>query len=138
MVEALAARFQDEAKLWHQRLGHLSYGTMARRVRDQAVTGMRVTATELQAKTRKTCKTCVLAKHAADPHPESNSRAKAPLALIHSDFMGPMKSKSAGGNVYILTAVDDYSGYAQIVPLKHKNEASGALKKVLLSWERRR
>ena len=133
MVEALAARFQDEAKLWHQRLGHLSYGTMARRVRDQAVTGMRVTATELQAKTRKTCKTCVLAKHA-----ESNSRAKAPLALIHSDFMGPMKPKSAGGNVYILTAVDDYSGYAQIVPLKHKNEASGARKKVLLGWERRR
>ena len=135
-VEALAARFQDEAKLWHQRLGHLSYGTMARMVRDKAVTGMKVTAAELQAKTRKTCKTCVLAKHAADPHPESNSRAKAPLALIHSDLMGPMKPKSAGGNVYILTAVDDYSGYAQIVPLKHKNEASGALKKVLLGWER--
>ena len=72
-VEALVARFQDEAKLLNQRMGNLSYGTIVRMVRDQAVTGMIVTAAEPQAKTRKTYKTCVLAKHAADPHRESNS-----------------------------------------------------------------
>ena len=49
--------------------------------------------------------------------------------------MGPMKPRSARGTVYILTAVDDSSGCTQIVPLKHKHEASGVLKKVLLGWE---
>jgi hypothetical protein len=43
---------------------------------------------------------------------------------------------SQGGNEYVLTIVDDYSGYVDITPLKHKGEATEAIKKVLLGWER--
>jgi transposase InsO family protein len=134
-VPALALCY-DKAELWHRRLGHLSYDTMLKMVRHGTVTGMDVTESQVRAKLKSTCKICMEAKHAADSHPESRSRATEPLQRVHSDLMGPMRPMSKGGNEYVLTIVDDYSGYAEITPLKHKSEATEAIKKVLLGWER--
>jgi hypothetical protein len=109
---------------------------MLKMVKNEAVTGMDVTEAQIRARMKSTCNICMEAKHTADSHPESRSRSTEPLQRIHSDLMGPMRPMSQGGNEYVLTTVDDYSGYAEITPLKHKSEAGEALKKVLLSWER--
>eukprot|EP00892_Ulva_mutabilis_P010789 jgi/Ulvmu1/8082/UM004_0319.1 len=50
--------------------------------------------------------------------------------------MGPVRPASVGGNAYVLTAIDDYGGYAAVVPLKYKSEASEELMKITLGWAR--
>ncbi len=132
---ALAVR-PSKADVWHQRLGHLSYGTMARMVKDGAVSGLDVSEQEINAKASQICEVCIKAKQAAATHQASTSRAAMPLELVHSDLMGPFRPMSAGGNLYLLTAMDDHSGFAAVRPLKHKSEASGELKKIIKAWER--
>ena len=134
-VKALAAG-KGSAELWHARLGHLSYSTMARMVRNGTVQGLEVSERELKSKTEEACDVCIKAKHTAASHPASDTRASRPLELVHSDLMGQFKPISAGGNQFLLTATDDYSGFAAVRPLKHKSEASDAFKKILLAWER--
>ena len=134
-VQPLCAR-QEMAELWHRRLGHLSYATMLQMVRDGAVNGMELTEKQLRAKIGTVCTTCVKAKHAADSHPRSDTRATTPLELVHSDLMGPIRPASAGGNHYILTAVDDYSGHAEMILMSSKADAGAELTMLLLKWER--
>jgi transposase InsO family protein len=50
--------------------------------------------------------------------------------------MGPMRPVSQGGKEYVLTAIDDFSGYAEMAPLKDNSEAGDALETILLRWER--
>ena len=109
---------------------------MARMVRNGTVQGLEVSERELKSKTEEACDVCIKAKHTAASHPASDTRASRPLELVHSDLMGPFKPMSAGGNQFLLTATDDYSGFAAVRPLKHKSEAPDAFKKILLAWER--
>jgi hypothetical protein len=123
-------------QLWHQHLGHVSYDTMARMVKTQAVVGFDVDEKELRSKVSETCDVCVKAKHTEASHTPSRTRAAQPLDLIHSDLMGPLSPAPAGGNRYLPTAIDDYSGFAAIKPLKYKSKVSASLKMILLAWER--
>jgi transposase InsO family protein len=133
---AMTARKLSEAELWHQRLGHLSYETMAQMVNHGAVKGLSVSAKALRKKAAAVCNSCDMAKHAAKPHPQSDSRSRQALELVHSDLIGPFDVESAGGNKYILMAIDDFSGVAAVKPLKHKSEASAELKAICIRWER--
>jgi hypothetical protein len=133
-VKGLVAK--SNAEVWHQRLGHLSYSTMAQMVRNGAVDGMNVSEEDLKAKSLEVCDVCVKAKQTAESHKASENRATAPLQRVHSDLMGPFSPVSAGGNVYLLTAMDDYSGYAAVRFLRHKSEASDNLRQMICSWER--
>jgi transposase InsO family protein len=132
---ALAVQ-RSKAEVWHERLGLLSYGTMARMTQDEAVEGMDVSIKELKCRMSEVCEVCIKAKQAAVSHVESDSRAVQPLQLVHSDLMGPFKPASAGGNLYLMTPLDDYSGYAAVKPLKHKSEATAELKLIITAWER--
>jgi hypothetical protein len=62
------------AELWHQRLGHVSYDTMARMVKTQAVVGFDVDEKELRSKVSETCDVCVKTKHTEASHPPSRTR----------------------------------------------------------------
>jgi len=44
------------------------------------------------------------------------------LEIIHSDVCGPMQTITPGGKRYVLTMIDDYSGYTEIFLLAHKSE----------------
>jgi transposase InsO family protein len=108
---------------------------MARVVKTQAVVRLDVDEEELRSKVSDTCDGCVKARHTEVPHPPSSTRAAQPMN-IHSDLMGPLTLISADGNRHLLTAIDDYRGFAAIRPLKYKSEVSASLKKILLAWER--
>ena len=123
----------DRAKLWHQRLGHVSNGALQAMQRNQMVLGWEK---EPQFPSTPVCDTCMSAKQAAAPFPPSSSKTKAPLELLHTDLMGPFTPISAGKSQYIITIMDDYSGFAAVKPLKHKSDASAALKHVVCLWER--
>jgi hypothetical protein len=85
---------RDKAELWNIRLGHLSYDTMLKMVRDGAVTGMDVTEAEVCTKMKGTCDVCMEATHVAGSHPESDSKARAPLQRVLSDLMGQARPVS--------------------------------------------
>eukprot|EP00644_Phytophthora_capsici_P002677 jgi/Phyca11/106021/e_gw1.11.352.1 len=55
---------------------------------------------------------------------QSSSRVKtqAPLEVIHSDVMGPMRTRTKGGARFVVTFVDDFSRYVHVYLLKSKAE----------------
>lgn len=82
------------------------------------------------------CDVRMKAKQVAGMHTESASRAVESLQLLHSDLMEPFTPASVGGNLYLLTAVDDYSSFAAVKPLKYKSEATTELKNIITEWGR--
>ncbi|CAI7865136.1 unnamed protein product [Closterium sp. NIES-53] len=57
--------------------------------------------------------------------------AKAPLALVHMDVVGPTRVPSLLGSHYFLTIVDDHTRAVWVYPLKSKGEVAAA---VLKEW----
>jgi len=56
------------------------------------------------------CVPCIQGKHHRYSFKVSKSpRATEKLALVHSDVIGPMKTKSLGGSRYILSFINDFS-----------------------------
>ena len=67
-----------------------------------------------------TCRGCALGKNAKKFFPDSESRSKEILDLVHSDLCGPMTIASLGGYDYYVTFNDDYSWKTWIYFLKTK------------------
>ncbi|CAI7869928.1 unnamed protein product [Closterium sp. NIES-53] len=61
----------------------------------------------------------------------STGPAKAPLALVHMDVVGPTRAPSLSGSRYFLTIVDDHTRAVWVYPLKIKGEVAAA---VLKEW----
>ncbi|CAI7786228.1 unnamed protein product [Closterium sp. NIES-53] len=57
--------------------------------------------------------------------------AKAPLALVHMDVVGPTRAPSLSGSRYLLIIVDDHTHAVWVYPLKTKGEVAAA---VLKEW----
>jgi hypothetical protein len=60
--------------------------------------------------------------------PNSDSKAKRVLDIVHSDVCGPMSTTSLRGYVYFVSFIDDYSCKTWIYLLKAKNEVFGKFK----------
>ena len=52
--------------------------------------------------------------------PASGKQASCPLALVHTDLIGPMPTEPHSHARYILTFIDDYTGYALLSSLQAK------------------
>ena len=74
------------------------------------------------------CKGCVQGKNVKHSFPNSDSRAKRVLDIVHSDVCGPMSATSLSGYVYYVSFIDDYSRKTLIYLLKAKNEVFGKFK----------
>ena len=46
-----------------------------------------------------------------------------PLQLLHMDLIGPSKTMSLGGKLYVLVVFDDFSIFTWVMFLAHKDEA---------------
>ena len=60
--------------------------------------------------------------------PNSDSRAKRVLDIVHSDVCGLMSTTSLSVYVYYVSFIDDYSRKTWIYLLKAKNEVFGKFK----------
>jgi hypothetical protein len=47
-------------------------------------------------------------------YPPSGKRATHPLGLVHTDLIGPMPTESRSLAHYVLTFINDYSGYSLV------------------------
>ncbi|CAL9244194.1 unnamed protein product, partial [Arabidopsis halleri] len=99
---AMMAKNED-ATIWHKRLGHTGYSNLRIMQSKDMVVGLPKFKVEAEK-----CESCILSKHSRDPFSkESETRARVKLELIHSDLCGPMQNLSINGNRYILTFIDD-------------------------------
>ena len=107
---------EDSYELWHQRFGHIAKNAL--RQAPFHVTGL---PTVLSPVDPSPCKGCALGKMHDRSYPASEKRATHPLGLVHTDLVGPMPMESRTRARYVLTFINDYSGYALVAFIDRKS-----------------
>jgi len=107
---------ENNSRLWHLRLGHVSEKGM-NVLEKQGCFG--------QSKLGKLefCEDCIYGKASRASFNKAVHRTEAILDYIHSDLWGPAKVTSHGGNRYYMSFIDDYSRRVWVYLLKHKSDA---------------
>jgi len=77
------------------------------------------------------CKGCALGKMHDCPYPPSGKCVTCPLGLVHSDLVGPMPIELRSHAQYVLTFIDDHSGFAVVVFLHTKDAVSQHFKSMV-------
>jgi hypothetical protein len=111
-------------ELWHRIFAHLHYKALP------SVSKMVTGLPKIQEKPDSVCKGCAQGKNVKHSFPNSNSRAKRVLDIVHSDVCGPMSTTSLSNYVYYVSCIDDYSRKTWIYLLKAKNEVFGKFKRI--------
>jgi len=117
-TEIANVHVKEDAKIWHERYGHIGYDNLKKVIR--MVDG--INPRMLKLTDDRICHTCIEGKQTKLPHKKERNRAKRPLQLIHSDLMGPITPVSHEGNRYILTFIDDFTHFTVAYLLKSKSE----------------
>ncbi|KAG8482698.1 hypothetical protein CXB51_024274 [Gossypium anomalum] len=108
----------EDTKLWHQRLSHANFNSMARMVSKKMVENFTKTV-----QNEGVYEVCQMGKQARLPFPTNTSwRASTKLELVHTDVCGPMRTESLSGNRYFILFIDDCTKYCWVYFLKHKSE----------------
>jgi len=118
-----AGSSENNKKLWHNRLGHLSYESI--KTLSVQVDGMKLDASTIPSEK---CSDCVESKQSQLPYNQSRKRATRPLELIHSDLCGPITPESFDGKKYVLTFIDDYTHFTIAYALESKSEVTHYMK----------
>ena len=105
----------DRSRLWHLRLGHMSFHGMSELSRRGLLGGDKVDELEF-------CEECVYGKQKRVRFMSGKHTTKGPLDYIHSDLWGPARVTSVGGASYMLTIIDDFSRKVWSFFLKHKGD----------------
>lgn len=128
-----AANIAVSADIWHKRLGHPSCGVMQKLQNPGVVSNLHVVG---KLSEQDVCVSCIQAKQSRLPFPSSDSIATERLGLVHADVIGKMPCQSVGGSLWILTMMDDFSRYSEVVCLKSKADVASACWDVLQKWQR--
>ncbi|CAI7793524.1 unnamed protein product [Closterium sp. NIES-54] len=91
---------------WHERLCHVNFPMLQKLVKDRSLKGLVVKGA---AKEIGSCPTCLETKFSKFSFSNITGPAKAPLALVHMDVLGPTRAQSLSGSCYYLTIVDDHT-----------------------------
>ncbi|CAI7845885.1 unnamed protein product [Closterium sp. NIES-54] len=113
---------------WHERLCHINIPMLQKLVKDGSLKGLDVKGA---AKDIGSCPTCLETKFTKFPFSSGTGPAKAPLALVHMDVVGPTRAPSLSSSRYFFTIVDDHTCAVWVYPLKTKGEVAAA---VLKEW----
>jgi hypothetical protein len=117
---------------WHKRLGHPSMDTVLRMAKLGAVKGL----WKIGDKPSK-CDVLCAAKQHRTSHPRSDSRAARVCELIHTDLMFPQEDGiDVDSSSLVMTVLDDYSRYVEVIVLRSKSEASSALQNIAARMEK--
>ncbi|KAL4291249.1 hypothetical protein GQ457_14G016030 [Hibiscus cannabinus] len=92
----------DDTKLWHMCLGHLSESGMVALHKRNLLHGVKRCKLDF-------CKLCVLGKQTKVSFMIRKHKTKGILDYVHSDVWGPTRESSLGGSMYYVTFIDDFS-----------------------------
>lgn len=111
--------------VWHRKLGHRDPEAIRKMFSENMVDNIKI----IDCGIKEVCETCVKGKMTRQPFPkQSFNKSKAPLDLIHTDICGPMQVSTPSGKRYVLTFIDDYSGFTIIHLLSTKSEVEQVFK----------
>ncbi|KNZ58951.1 hypothetical protein VP01_1827g1 [Puccinia sorghi] len=113
----------------HEKFGHASVQRIAN------LSSSKFASTELA---NFECKACVLAKITKQSFKSESELAKKPFERLHLYIVGPIKPESSLKHNYILTVVNNHSGYLAGFPLVHKNDTTDTLISLLESEKKHR
>ena len=113
-----------DLKDWHSVLGHCNKADILKL--EPLVDGMKIANKE-----ELNCTPCILGKHTNNISKGPSERAKAPLEMVSSDVCGPITPVSADGFRYVISFIDNYSGFMFVYFLKKKSDATKALLKFI-------
>ena len=119
---------EDSYELWHQRFGHLSRNALHQA--PSRVTGL---PSIILPDSIPPCKGCALGKMHDRSYPLSGKRASRPLALVHTDLVGPMPVEPRSHACYVLTFINDCSSYSLVAFICNKDATLQHLK-TMVSW----
>nr|XP_009615500.1 uncharacterized protein LOC104108221 [Nicotiana tomentosiformis] len=109
----------DDAELWHRRLGHASFSLLNKLIQKDLVCGL----PNSKFKEHKVCDAYARGKHVKSSFkPKKYVSTSKPLELLHMDLCGPMRVPSREGKRYIFVIVDDYSRFTWTLFLRTKDE----------------
>jgi hypothetical protein len=124
---------EAELHLLHRRLGHPGMRITRELLEGNIVLGL---LRGMKMNKDEPCLVCDHAKHHRASFPTSENKPTRPLAVIHSDMMGPFRVLSTGGHRYTVSLIDGYSCYGEIFPIKAKSDVSHILPEVIHRWQR--
>ncbi|CAI7846094.1 unnamed protein product [Closterium sp. NIES-54] len=110
-------------EIWHERFCYINIPMLQNLVKYRSLKGSEVKGA---AKEIGSCPTCLETKFTKFPFSSSTGPAKAPLALVHMDVVGPTRAPSLLGSRYFLTIMDDQTRAVWVHPLKTNEEVAAA------------
>ncbi|GJR49295.1 zinc finger, CCHC-type containing protein [Tanacetum coccineum] len=120
----LLANVDNQAWLWHARLGHLNFDDINKMTRKGLVEGIPRINHAGQI-----CDACLLGKHSRTPFPnQAKFRSKNPLDLVYGDLCGPISPAIHSGKKFIFLLVDDYTRFMWAYFLTTKDQAFSTFK----------
>jgi hypothetical protein len=135
VVAATACEEHEEGEIvdFHRRCGHTNFKTIVMMSKSGILPPIKGQRTSPDAP----CQTCMKGKMTRAPIPKkSMSKSEDAGDLIHSDLCGPMRTRSIQGNVYMVTYLDDFSGWTHLCFLKQKSQQLKAFKGFQMAFER--
>ncbi|KAL4360887.1 hypothetical protein GQ457_04G022640 [Hibiscus cannabinus] len=111
----------DDTKLWHMRLGHLSESGMVALYKRNLLHGVKSCKLNF-------CKFCVLGKQTKVSFMTGKHKTEGILDYVHSDVWGPTRESSLGGSMYYVTFIDDFSKKVWVYFLKQKSKVFAKFK----------
>ncbi|CAI7910038.1 unnamed protein product [Closterium sp. NIES-54] len=121
-AKASSGSGEADWETWHERQCHVNFPMLQKLVKDGRLKGLEVKGA---AKEIRSCPTCLETKFTKLPFSSSTGPAKAPLALVHMDVVGPTRAPSLSGSrcfLWTTTRVDDHTRAVWVYPLKTKGE----------------
>nr|GFC16529.1 zinc finger, CCHC-type [Tanacetum cinerariifolium] len=114
----LLANVDNQAWLWHARLGRLNFDNISKMTRKNLVDGIpRIDHAG------HVCDACLLGKHNRTPFPnQAKFRSKNPLDLVYRDLCGPISPATHSGKKLIFLLVDDCTRFMWAYFLTSKDE----------------
>nr|GEW25210.1 zinc finger, CCHC-type [Tanacetum cinerariifolium] len=120
----LLANVDNQAWLWHARLGHLNFDDINKMTRKGLVEGIPKINHAGQI-----CDACLLGKHSRTPFPnQAKFRSKNPLDLVYGDLYGPISPSTHSRKNLIFLLVDDCTRFMWAYFLTSKDQAFSTFK----------
>ncbi|XP_070004883.1 uncharacterized protein [Nicotiana sylvestris] len=109
----------DDAELWHRRLGYTSFSLLNKLIQKDLVRGLPMS----KFKEHKVCDACARGKHVKSSFKSKKDVSTSkPLDLLHMDLYGPTRVQSRGGKRHIFVIMDDYSRFTWTLFFRTKDE----------------
>ena len=131
---AMFAQPAETAELWHRRMGHRSYRSLAHMQRLGLLQGCRLTPADFVQAGRTPCEPCVQAKTHRASHTTPAVKTKILLHRLIVDMKGPLPM-SIDGNKYVVTITDEASGNRAVGPIANKSDAAQFVIDTIVLWE---